>query len=44
LVNSFIKPSLVLPVKEGGLLLGTWQAVVLIEADGPRNRKIIVEL
>ncbi len=44
LVNSFLKPSLVVPVKNGELLLGTWQAIVLVEADGPRKRRIVVEV
>jgi secondary thiamine-phosphate synthase enzyme len=31
-------------VENGRLLLGTWQAVYLCEFDGPRNRKIYLEL
>ncbi len=34
--------SLLLPVQEGRLLLGTWQGVYLCEFDGPRRRRILV--
>lgn len=42
IMSSLIGCSLVIPVKDGGLLLGTWQRVVLIEFDGPRERQIIL--
>jgi thiamine phosphate synthase YjbQ (UPF0047 family) len=32
------------PVDKGSLLLGTWQRVVLVELDGPRDREIAVGL
>jgi len=35
--------SLTLPVKDGKLVLGTWQGLYFCEFDGPRNRTIIVE-
>ncbi len=41
---ALIGPSETIPVKDGRLLLGTWQAVMLVELDGPRERKIIVEV
>lgn len=34
--------SLTLPFEDGRLLIGTWQRVVLIELDGPREREIVV--
>lgn len=34
----------ILPIENGKLLRGTWQQVFLVELDGPRNRKVIVEL
>ncbi len=40
LVNS----SETIPYKNGKMLLGTWQTILFIELDGPRNRKIIVEV
>jgi secondary thiamine-phosphate synthase enzyme len=30
-------------VKNGTLLLGTWQRIILVELDGPRERKILVK-
>ena len=42
---SLIGPSLVIPIIEGRLTLGTWQQVVLVEMDTrPRERKIILQV
>ncbi len=35
-------PSLVLPVVDGGLGLGRWQALFLVELDGPRAARTLV--
>lgn len=35
-------PSCAMPVKDGALGLGTWQAVFLCEWDGPRTRRVEV--
>jgi secondary thiamine-phosphate synthase enzyme len=40
ILSSLIGTSLILPIKNKKLLLGIWQRVVLIEFDGPRDRKI----
>lgn len=40
ILSSIIGPSVLVPVKNGILDLGTWQRVVLIELDGPRDRTI----
>jgi secondary thiamine-phosphate synthase enzyme len=40
ILSSLIGTSLILPIENKKLLLGTWQRVVLIELDGPRDRKI----
>ena len=32
--------SVVVPVSEGALRLGTWQSILLVEADGPRLRRL----
>src|SRR5499426_1464038 len=37
-------PSETIPVREGRLCLGRWQAVMLAELDGPRERRIVVKL
>lgn len=34
--------SLVMPVENGSLDLGTWQSVFFVELDGPRTRKVLV--
>ena len=40
---SLIGPSLALPVMDGGLPLGTWQQVVLVDCDTrPRRRTVVV--
>ena len=31
-------------VRNGSLMLGTWQSVFFCEFDGPRNRKVLVEI
>jgi len=40
LLASLIGPSVTLPVRAGRLVLGTWQRVILVELDGPRQRQI----
>ena len=39
---SILGPSEMIPVQKSRLALGTWQAVLFVELDGPRDRKIIV--
>ncbi len=41
---AIIGPSEAIPVSDGKLLLGTWQAVMLVELDGPRERRVIVDV
>lgn len=41
---SLLGPSLVIPVAGGKLVLGTWQSVLLVELDGPRQRNVYVTL
>lgn len=40
--SSVIGASETIPVKDGELLLGTWQAVYFCEFDGPRSRRFTV--
>jgi secondary thiamine-phosphate synthase enzyme len=40
ILSTIIGPSLVIPFENGKLNLGTWQRVVLIEMNGPRERVI----
>ena len=39
---AILGPSEMIPVQNGRLVLGTWQAIMLVELDGPRDRKVIV--
>lgn len=41
---AFLGPSESIPVRDGRLLLGTWQGVALVECDGPRDREIIIDV
>ena len=40
ILSSIIGPSLVIPYRNRQLLLGTWQRVILVELDGPRQRTV----
>jgi secondary thiamine-phosphate synthase enzyme len=44
IMSSIIGNSLTLPFENKNLVLGTWQRVVLIEFDGPRERKIFIKI
>ncbi len=42
LASSIIGPSVLVPVDDGLLILGTWQRIILVELDGPRERSLLV--
>lgn len=42
ILSTIIGASITIPIKEGKLLLGTWQRIVLFEFDGPRERNLFV--
>jgi secondary thiamine-phosphate synthase enzyme len=44
LKTSFFGPSLTVIVSGGKLVLGTWQGIYLCEFDGPRERRVAVQL
>lgn len=44
ILSALIGTDLTLPVKDGKLILGTWQRVVLVEFDGPRERQIVISM
>jgi secondary thiamine-phosphate synthase enzyme len=44
ILSSLIGPSLMVPVQDNELALGTWQRVVLIEFDGPCERNVLVSV
>jgi secondary thiamine-phosphate synthase enzyme len=37
-------PSESIPIRDGRLLLGTWQGIALVECDGPREREVVVDV
>jgi len=42
---SIIGPSLIIPFRDGRLLLGTWQQVVLLEMDSrSRSRRLVIQV
>ena len=41
---SLLGPSELIPIVDGELLLGKWQAIWLFEFDGPRTRQVAVHL
>jgi secondary thiamine-phosphate synthase enzyme len=44
IMSSIIGASVSVPFADGRLILGTWQRIVLVELDGPRERNIIVSI
>lgn len=44
MASSLIGPSLTIPFKDKKLLTGTWQSVLLIELDGPRERNVVISI
>lgn len=42
--SSIIGNSRIIPILEGRLMLGKWEAVFLAEFDGPREREVIVSI
>jgi len=42
--SALIGNSRVVPVEDGDLVLGRWEAIFLAEFDGPRERKVIVKV
>ena len=42
MISSVLGPSLTVPFMSGKLLLGTWQRVLFVECNGPRQRLCVV--
>lgn len=40
--SSLLGRSVTVPVRDGDLAVGTWQSILLIECDGPRERSLSV--
>jgi secondary thiamine-phosphate synthase enzyme len=41
---SLMGPNLIVPISNGKISLGTWQGIFFCEFDGPRRRKIFVQV
>ena len=41
---AILGPSELLPIRDGDLVLGRWQRILLLEFDGPRKRQVHVEI
>ncbi|MEM2183020.1 MAG: secondary thiamine-phosphate synthase enzyme YjbQ [Candidatus Bathyarchaeia archaeon] len=44
ILSSLIKPCVTIPLKDGRMLLGTWQSILFIEMDGPQMRTVQVHV
>ncbi len=44
LASALIGSTRLIPVRGGRLLRGTWQNILLLELDGPRTRRVVVEV
>lgn len=44
ILATLIKPSIIVPIENGRLRLGTWQSLFFFELDGPRSRTIQVQV
>lgn len=42
ILSATVGQSLVIPIKNAQMLLGTWQRICLTEFDGPREREIVI--
>jgi secondary thiamine-phosphate synthase enzyme len=42
IMSSIVGASLLIPLKKGALDLGSWQKIILVELDGPREREISI--
>ena len=42
LISMLLGVSESVPIHEGKLMIGTWQSVILVELDGPRDRKVAI--
>jgi len=45
IASAFMKSSIMIPIKEGHMIRGTWQNILFVELDGPRSsRNVVVEI
>ncbi len=41
---ALVGSSVIVPIEAGGLVLGTWQGIYFCEFDGPRRRRVAVQI
>jgi secondary thiamine-phosphate synthase enzyme len=44
IMSSILGTALTVPFTAGSLVLGTWQRVIVVELDGPRERNVVLSL
>jgi len=44
IISTMINPSLIVPIEKNELKLGRWQSIFFFELDGPRERKIDIQI
>ena len=44
LMTTLLGSSVMVPIEDGRLRLGTWQGIFFVELDGPRSRKVWVSV
>lgn len=44
MISSIVGAGVTVPINNGKLQLGTWQRVLLVECNGPRERKIVITI
>jgi len=44
IINTLMGSAVSLPIRQGNLILGTWQSILFIELDGGKHRRITVQI
>ncbi len=44
LASAFVGSSRIFPLVDGRIVRGTWQEILLVDLDGPRTRRVVVEV
>lgn len=44
IIATLLGNSLSIPIVDGNMELGTWQSIIFVELDGPRNRSVILQV
>jgi secondary thiamine-phosphate synthase enzyme len=42
--SALVGSSVTIPIRDGDLGLGTWQSIMVCEFDGPRTRRVVVQV